>query len=211
MQIQTTVGNFLTRYMRMLHSSIQLGHLGQAFVRLSTALDRDALVCGIPHHWNGQYLTFVNHADRYNHRSLPFNNECWIMLLGFPLGYWHRENIEAAIVTFGRLLIWERDETNFTRIIIEVRILSLPEVLHFIVVSDGEGFQGESWTVQCGILLQDMMGYAPEGEERPSDFPDDQEPPFKFFWLWSVGNSPWLSVECGQQCGCSFAAGIETE
>lgn len=147
MQIRTMVGNFLTQHKRMIYRSIQPCHLGQAYVRLSSASDRDALIRGSPHPWEGEDFTFVSHDDGRNHRSLQFNHECWLMLLGFPLNYWHRENIELAIATFGRLLIWERDDTNLARIIIKVRVLSLPEVPRFIVVLDGEGFQGESWTV----------------------------------------------------------------
>lgn len=36
MQIRTTVGNFLTQHKRMLYSSIQPCHLGQAYFRLSS-------------------------------------------------------------------------------------------------------------------------------------------------------------------------------
>lgn len=112
------------------------------------------------------------------------------MILGFPLDYWHRENIEGAIATFGRLLIWEKkDDRHLARIIIKVRVLSVQAVPRFIVVSDGERFMGESCTVQCKILLQDMLGYVPQDEdpvppqdEDPvPDLPDDQEPPFNFF------------------------------
>lgn len=103
------------------------------------------------------------------------------MLLGSPLDYWHRKNIEAAIATFDRLLVWEGDERYLARIIIKVRVLSLQEVPRFIVISDGEGFVGESWTVQCEILMQDMLGYIPQDEDPVPDIPNDQEPLFDFF------------------------------
>lgn len=79
------------------------------------------------------------------------------------------------------MLIWERDDTHLDQIIIKVRVLSLPDFPIFIIISDGEEFQGESWTVQCEILLQDMLGYVPQDDEAPLKYPNDQEPPFSFF------------------------------
>lgn len=39
----------------------------------------------------------------------------------------------------------------------------------------------QSLTVQCEILLQDMLGYVPQDEDPVSELLDDQEPPFNFF------------------------------
>jgi hypothetical protein len=37
-------------------------------------------------------------------------------------------------------------------LLVKVRVTDLQDVLHFIVISEGGGFQGQSWTVQCEIL-----------------------------------------------------------
>lgn len=119
-QVHNFVDDFLTDHARMIYRSIQPCHLGQAIAQLASALDRDALIRDSPHDWNGTDVTFVRHDDGCNHRSLQFNHECWLMVLGFPLDYWQRENIESAIATFGRLLFWERDDCHLSRIIIKL-------------------------------------------------------------------------------------------
>jgi hypothetical protein len=74
------------------------------------------------------------------------------MLLGFLVGYWDTKIIHNALAPFGRLIIWENTRSYRTRLLVKVRVTDLQDVLHFIVISEGGGFQGQSWTVQCEIL-----------------------------------------------------------
>jgi hypothetical protein len=78
-----------------------------------------------------------------------FNRGCWLMLLGFPLYYRSSDYLQAAIGSFGRLILWEEDRHNVIRTLFRVRVTSLEEVPQFIVFSKAEGFIGASWTVQC--------------------------------------------------------------
>jgi hypothetical protein len=55
------------------------------------------------------------------------------MLLGFPLDYRSSEYLQAAIGSFGRLILWEEDRSNISRTLLRVRVTSLDEVPQFIV------------------------------------------------------------------------------
>jgi hypothetical protein len=59
------------------------------------------------------------------------------------------EYLQAAIGSFGRLILWEEDRHNVTRTLLRVRVTSLEEVPQFIVFLEADGFVGDSWTVQC--------------------------------------------------------------
>jgi hypothetical protein len=37
---------------------------------------------------------------------------------------------------------------------VKARVIDLQELPYFIVLTEGEGFQGQSWTIQCEILEQ---------------------------------------------------------
>jgi hypothetical protein len=90
---------------------------------------------------------------------------CWLMLLGFPLDFWTHEHIQNAIGSFGKVLMWDPDLANATRLLVRARVTSLQEVPQFIVFSVAEGFEGVSWTVQCDIVQQFMLGAQPQDEE----------------------------------------------
>jgi hypothetical protein len=66
------------------------------------------------------------------------------MLLGFPLDFWSLEHIQNAIGSFGRVLMWDPDMSNATRLLVRARVTSLQEVAQFIVFFVAEGFHGVS-------------------------------------------------------------------
>jgi hypothetical protein len=110
-----------------------------------------------------------------------------LMLLGFPLNYRSSEYLQAAIGSFGRLVLWEEDRHNVTRTLLRVRVTSLEEVPQFIVFSEAEGFFGDSWTVQCEIIQQNLLGGQPQDEDPVPVVPEDgQQLPLAFFWPGST-------------------------
>jgi hypothetical protein len=106
------------------------------------------------------------------------------MLLGFPLDYRSSEYLQAAIGSFGRLILSEEDRSNVSRTLLRVRVTSLEEVPQFIVFSEAEGFVGDSWTVQCEIIQQNMLGGQAQDEDPIPPTPEDgQQLPLVFFGL----------------------------
>jgi hypothetical protein len=60
-ELRDDIVQFLAEHKRIAFQSVQLYHLGQAYVRFNSCLDRDALVHGSPHNWLDLNFTFVNH------------------------------------------------------------------------------------------------------------------------------------------------------
>lgn len=113
------------------------------------------------------------------------------MLLGFPLDYWNIASIQSAIGAFGRVLAWEDDQNHLTRLMVRARVLDLDKVPQFIIVTDAEGFHGNSWTVQCEVVEQQLLGGLPADEEPvPDNVGDDVNPVFDFFCFGQIAQAP---------------------
>jgi hypothetical protein len=80
------------------------------------------------------------------------------LLLGFPPDYREDEFVANAISPFGRVMYWVDDTTHLAKLIVRARVVDYESVPRFIVLTEGEGFQGESWTVQCEILQGNLLG-----------------------------------------------------
>lgn len=55
---------------------------------------------------------------------------------------------------------------------------------------DAEDFQGESWTIQCEIIHNDLLGGIPPDEEPVPELPLQPNAPFDFFGHGQVGHGP---------------------
>jgi hypothetical protein len=182
--VRDVVREYLVEHHRVGVRAIQRSHLGQVLVQFRSVLERDNLVLLGPQQYLDATFTAVRHNDAWNHRALLFNHECWLMLLGFPLDYRSSEYLQAAIGSFGRLILWEEDRSNISRTLLRVRVTSLEEVPQFIVFSEAEGFAGDSWTVQCEIIQQLMLaGQAQDEDPIPPAPEDGHQLPLAFFGL----------------------------
>jgi hypothetical protein len=126
--VRDVVREYLVEHRRVGVRAIQRSHLGQVIVQFRSVLERDNLVLLGPQQYLDATFTAVRHNDAWNHRALLFNHECWLMLLGFPLDYRSSEYLQAAIGSFGRLILWEEDRSNISRTLLRVRVTSLDEV-----------------------------------------------------------------------------------
>jgi hypothetical protein len=96
------------------------------------------------------------------------------MLIGYPVDGRNLDYVKNAIKSFGRLILWQRDGI-LGRIIIKVRVTELSDVPHYLILSEGDDFEGISRTVQCEIIQQDMLGgQLPDEEIPPGGFDDDE-------------------------------------
>jgi hypothetical protein len=123
--VRDVVREYLVEHRRLGVRDIQRSHLGQVLVQFSSVLERDNLVLLGPQQYLDATFTAQRHNDAWNHRALFFNRECWLMLLGFPLDYRSSEYLQAAIGSFGRLILWEEDRHNVYRTMLRVRVTSL--------------------------------------------------------------------------------------
>jgi hypothetical protein len=189
--VREVVEEFLEEHMNIRIHDIQRTHLGKALVRFAQVHDRDLLVNHSPHPYGGIEFTIVRHNQGRNWRSLNFNCDCWLMLMGFPLDFWNQESIQCAIASFGRVMIWKNGRSNLARLFVRARVTELQDVPHYIVYTDMEGFQGQPWTIQCEILEQNLLGVEAADEEQvPVANAMGQPPPYDFFWIRTDGTAP---------------------
>lgn len=107
--VRNIIREFLAQR-RVQHRAVLPCHLGQAYVRFTHAYDRDNMVRNGPmQFWNIQ-ITFVKHNEGRNWR-VQFNDDCWMMLLGFPENYKSERHIQNAINDFGRVILWEESDS----------------------------------------------------------------------------------------------------
>nr|TKW02809.1 hypothetical protein SEVIR_7G037500v2 [Setaria viridis] len=124
-------------------------HRAQAFVRMCRVIDREAL-----------------HNRGPNARRVLFNNECWLMLIGYPVDTRGVEDIRDTIKSFGRLICWQKDNV-LARVIVKARVTDLEDIPHYLVLSEGDDFEGISHTVQVEIMQQTMLGGQLQDEDIP--------------------------------------------
>ena len=104
--IRNIVREFLIAH-RINPRSILPCHLGQAYVRFNHAYERDQMISESPMVCGNILISFVKHNEGRNWRRVYFNDDCWVMMLGFPDDYKTERHIHNAVSEFGRLLLWE--------------------------------------------------------------------------------------------------------
>lgn len=181
--VEEVVRELLETRMRIPVREVQPCHLGQAFVRFENDIDRDRVVLRGPIPFGGVNFTFVRHNQGRNWRRVNFNQDCWLMLLGFPNDYWEQEYVDTVLGPFGKSVSWVANEDHLTYLLVKARVIDLESVPHFIVFSDAEGYAGDSWTVQCEILQHEHLGEGPPEGLVPVQVEGQGPPQFDFFGL----------------------------
>jgi hypothetical protein len=136
---------------------MQKSHLAQALVRFEHIYDRDNLITHSPHPYGDVYFSFLKHNEGH-WKALEYNQECWIMLLGFPLDFWATYHIHNVIASFGKVLTWEDDPSNLSRLLVKARVTDLEDIPKNSVFFETNGFLGQTWTIQCELMHQDYVG-----------------------------------------------------
>lgn len=145
------------------------------------------MIGGGPHEYGNYRITFSDHNKGWNNRLITMNYEIWVMLLGFNIDYWTKADIEKAGSEFGKLMVWKEDPNNLARIVAKIRVVDLSEIPWFLVCSEGEDFEANSWTVQVEILQYRLLRAGPADEGHP---PDDVDPSvFDFFGYGQPSNA----------------------
>lgn len=163
--VRAVLDDFFAEVVRVQIISIQRTHLGQALIKFARVPDRDSLVLNSPHQFGNILISFVRHNQGRNWRRFFFNREVWLMLLGFPCDYVEEKYIDIALSPFGRMISWHSDPDYKASLLVRARVVDLESVLHFIVFSEIEGLEGDSWTIQCEVVQQELLGVGPLDEE----------------------------------------------
>lgn len=62
------------------------------------------------------------------------------------------EYIDIALGPFGRIISWHSDPDYKTRLLVKARVVDLESMPHFIVFSEIEDLESDSWTIQCEVM-----------------------------------------------------------
>jgi len=105
-----------------------------------------------------------------------------------PPDYREDEFVANAISPFGRVMYWIDNTAHLTRLLVRAKVIDYESVPQFVVMTEGEGFQGESWTVQCEILQENLLG-GMAADDDPEPGPHNLPPggPFDFFGFGQQG------------------------
>jgi hypothetical protein len=83
-----------------------------------------------------------------------------------------------------------------TILLVKARVTDLQDVPHFIVVTETEGFHGQSWIVQCEIIEEQHLDMLLAEEDPIPPPPDNGHPPvYDLFWFRTDGPSTSQSAE----------------
>lgn len=121
-----------------------------------------------------------------------------LMLIGFPPDNRNLDDIRDMIKPFGRLICWQKDGV-LARIFIKARVTELTDVPHYIIYSEGDDHEGTSWTVQCEIVQQNLLG----GQLRDEDIPPGGFEEGQFIYP-GVDNNPDQLPWGNNPPSCSF-------
>nr|TKW08979.1 hypothetical protein SEVIR_6G061100v2 [Setaria viridis] len=179
--IRELLDDFLRNRKRVGVHSIQPCPFGQAYVRFHHVYDKDFLIGGGPHNYGQYRITFSKHDRGWNNRNITMNCKVWVMLLGFSIDYWTKTDVEKPVSEFGKLIVWEEDPNYLAHVVAKIRVVDLSEISWILVCSEGEGFEGNSWTVQCEILQYRLLGAGPADEDQPPNANDVDPMLFDFF------------------------------
>jgi hypothetical protein len=123
--VQDELFDFFEEHLNVQVRECQPTHLGQALVHFENAHARDLLVTQSPFQFGDVQVSVVRHIEGRNGRTLQFNRECFLMLMGFPLDNWNHECIQNAIGSFRRLLLWENDMAYLARLLVKAHVTEL--------------------------------------------------------------------------------------
>jgi hypothetical protein len=104
------------------------------------------------------------------------------MIVGPPLDLINTEDLSAAFVDIGKLLIWEKDPTHKERVLVKIRATDLEEISKSLRYTVGDAPDSESWTCSIEILEETLLGELPADEDPlpgdgvdPHPLPNEEE------------------------------------
>lgn len=169
---------------RIEHRVVMPTHLGQAMVRFNHAYDRDNFVRRSPLPCGNVQISITKHNQGRNWRRTFYNVDCWMMLLGFPDDYKNERHIQNAISEFRKVILWEESSLFPSRLMVRAWVNDVEQVPQFLVYADPFDLNGQSWTIQCEVMIHHEEQQGPPVEEPvPDEMELEPVIPFDFFGL----------------------------
>ena len=103
-------------------------------IRFHDVIERDSAVRNSPYFIGDTVMRVVEQNRGRNHRSATFTHDVWLMLMNFPLECWDLDTIILSMAQYGRLLVWNKDNTNKARVLIKLRAYDIDRIPLSLVV-----------------------------------------------------------------------------
>ena len=83
---------------------------------------------------------------------MHLDRDVWALLVGFPFDKREMHELEDAVRSFGKLLLWDRARSTRAALMVKIRVENLSDVPVSIVVGESDDPNAESWSVPVIIL-----------------------------------------------------------
>lgn len=105
-------------------------------------------------------------------------HDVWMVLIRLNLDLWSHALVDKAVSEFGKLIVWEEDYQNMSRVFVRARVSGLDSIPWFFTFIEGLDPTSDSWTVQCEVFQANLLGGLPQDEDIPPG-PDDNDDNFQ--------------------------------
>ena len=78
--------------------------------------------------------------------------------MAFPFVIISIHEIDNAVKSFGKLLVWDRVKSTKACLVVKIRVEEMKDIPTNIVIGEGDDFQTNSKTVPIVIIQQSMLG-----------------------------------------------------
>jgi hypothetical protein len=110
------------------------------------------------------------------------------MIVGPPLDFINTEDLSAAFVDIGKLLLWEKYHAHKERVLVKIRATELDEIPKSLRYTVGDAPDTKNWTCYVEILEETLLGDLPADEDPlhgdgvdPHPLPNEDEQLQHFF------------------------------
>ena len=113
-------------------------------IRFQDVIERDSAIQNSPYFVCDTIMRVIAQNRGRNHRSAIFTHDVWLMIMNYPNECWNLDTIVTSFAQCGRLLVWNRDASNRSRILIKVRVHDIDKIPMSMVVLQNSSEEGDT-------------------------------------------------------------------
>jgi hypothetical protein len=98
---------------------------------------RDLLIQNSPIPYGNGTISFIPHDRALNNRTTIMTHDVWMVLIGLNMDLWSHALVDKAVSEFGKLIVWEEDYQNISRVYLRARFCGLDSIPWFFNFTEG--------------------------------------------------------------------------
>lgn len=122
---------------------------------------RDLLIQNSPIPYGNGTISFIPHDRAWNNRTTIMTHDVWMVLISLNMDLWSHALVDKAVSEFGKLIVWEEDYQNISRVYFRARFYGLDSIPWFFNFTEGLVPSSDSWSVQCEVFQATLLGGLP--------------------------------------------------